>query len=238
MFTTQPTYQHHPPPARPPAPPGETLKRSIDLLIGMIVIIFNAIQVILIWRIKRKKTIYETFLLSLSVADFLFGLSNVVVCSVYLSKMHFKFGITDFAYTAFLFCIMTSIFHILWIALSRMWAVVYPIQHSVIVTRRKVHILISLTWIMTLLLSLAVLVFQRVKFEASKQAVLNTTVHTASNISNTTARILNKHPPRNILEDNVKMAISITILCADVVYVASYAYIIYSLRKKQPNSKR
>ena len=145
------------------------------------------------------------YLLSLSVTDLLFGLSNVIVCAIYLADVQKTDLLLDVAYSVFCFCILTSIFHILWISLSRLVAVVYPFQHNKVVTHKRVHILIILTWFFTLLLSAGILAYQRIKFSSKTR--------------------------RKKIEDNVRLAISVIILFADVVFIASYSFIIYKIRQ-------
>ena len=48
-------------------------QRSFDATLGLIVVILNSIQIVLILRMTRNKTIYLKLLLSLAVADLLFG---------------------------------------------------------------------------------------------------------------------------------------------------------------------
>ena len=193
------------PPRRPRRHRGiDRYKRSSDLICGIIVIILNAIQIYMI-RQRRKKTIYVKYLLSLAVTDLLFGLSNVIVSAIYLAEVQKTVFLLDVAYSVFCFCILTSIFHILWITLSRLIAVVYPFQHDELVTHKRVHILITLTWFFTLLVSAGILAYQRVKFSSRTR--------------------------RNKIEDNVRLAISIIILCADVVFIASYSFIIHRIRQ-------
>ena len=60
--------------------------RSIDLVTGFLIAIFNIAEIVMIAKIKRKKRIYETILMSLSVSDCMFGLSNVLVSSIFLSQ--------------------------------------------------------------------------------------------------------------------------------------------------------
>ena len=183
----------------------ERYKRSFDLIFGIIVIILNAIQIIMICQIRRKKTIYVKYLLSLSTTDLLFGLSNVIVSAIYLAEVQKINFLLDVAYSVFCLCILTSIFHILWITLSRLLAVAYPFQHNKVVTHKRVHMLIILTWIFTLLLSAGILAYQRIKFSSASRS--------------------------DKLENKVKLAISISILCADVVFIASYSFIIHRIRQ-------
>ena len=144
------------------------------------------------------------YLLSLSVTDLLFGLSNVIVCAIYLADVQNTDFLLDLTYSVFCFCILTSIFNILWITLSRLVTVVYPFQHNRVVTHKRVHILIILTWFFTLLLLARILAYQRIKFSSRTRT--------------------------DKIEDNVRLAISIIILCADVVFIASYSFIIHRIR--------
>ena len=69
------------------------LRRSIDLSFGIAVVILNIIEITIICRLKRKKKIHEILLLSLSVADLLFGLSNSIVCIIFLSDRRKREGL-------------------------------------------------------------------------------------------------------------------------------------------------
>ena len=108
----------------------DVFRRSFDATLGVLVVILNSIQIVLILRMARNKTIYLKLLLSLAVADLLFGLSNIVISAIHLDQLQLNvFLITEIATTIFLFCITTSILHISWIALDRLWAVTFPIHH-------------------------------------------------------------------------------------------------------------
>ena len=203
---TQPSPSHPPPPGSyNTLNETERYKRSFDAIFGIIVIILNAIQIFLICRERRKKTIYLRFLLSLSATDLLFGLSNVIVSAIYLADVQEIDFLRDVAYSVFCFCILTSITFILWIALSRLFAVIYPFQHNRLVTHKRVHIIIIFTWLTTVLISAGILAYQRIKFSSST--------------------------PSDDFENKVKLAISVAILCANVVYITSYLFIIHRRRR-------
>ena len=130
------------------------IKRSVDLSIGLLVAILNIIEIILIVRIKRKqKKQFEIILLSLSVADLLYGLSNSAICVVYLGNLK-EDTVFDVTYTTYFFFVLTSIFHLVFIAVDRLWAVVHPIKHNVLMTRKKVYIALGAVWSLTILISL------------------------------------------------------------------------------------
>ena len=189
----------------------ERYKHSFDVIFGIIVIILNSIQIILICRVRRKKTIYLKYLLSLSVTDLFFGVSNVIINGIYLADVQETDFLLDVAYCLFCFCILTSIFHILWITLSRLLAVVYPFQHKRLVTHKRVHIIIILTWLTTLSISAGIFTYQRIKFSSTSRS--------------------------EELENSFKLAVSITILCADVAYITSYSFIIHRIRQNSNMNK-
>ena len=60
---------------------GAVNNRIILVVLGLIISILNFIEVVIIARLRKKK-VYEMILLSLSVSDCMFGLSNVIVSSI------------------------------------------------------------------------------------------------------------------------------------------------------------
>ena len=122
---------------RPP-PGGEGFKRSVDLTIGLIVALLNIMEIILILRLKRKKKIFEIVLLSLSVADLLFGLSNASICVVFLGNWKDE-SVFDITYTTYFFFVLTSILHLVFIAIDRLSAIVRPIRHNIFMTRKRIY---------------------------------------------------------------------------------------------------
>ena len=65
---------------------GENLHRKIDLVAGLLIAILNIVEITMIAKIRRKKRIFEIILMSLSISDCMFGLSNVIVSSIYISN--------------------------------------------------------------------------------------------------------------------------------------------------------
>ena len=57
-----------------PLDSDEIIKRSLEISFGILVLILNVSEIIIITKLKRKKRIYEIFILSLSVTDLLFGI--------------------------------------------------------------------------------------------------------------------------------------------------------------------
>ena len=134
---------------RPPTnkqPPG----LGLDLSISIIVCIVNIAEIIVIAMIKRRKTIYEKLLLSLSVADGLFGFVNgfLQVTRKALSRQK-RSLVNNIAGNIYFFFIFASLNHVLAISLDRLWVVCSPMKHRIIVTRGRTHIAIAIIWIST-----------------------------------------------------------------------------------------
>ncbi|XP_066923878.1 uncharacterized protein [Clytia hemisphaerica] len=132
----------------------QEIKRSFDLAIGLIVALLNVAEIIMILRIQRKKKIFELVLLSLSFSDLLFGLSNGAICVVFLGKWRNEevLEVTTSIYFLFILC---SIFHLVFIALDRLWAIVRPIKHNIFMTRKKVYIILSMIWMLGIVVTLS-----------------------------------------------------------------------------------
>ena len=133
----------------------ETIKRSVDLSIGLLVVILNIMEITLILRIKHQR-LFEIILLSLSVADLLYGLTNVSLCIVFLGNLHVE-SVVNVTFTLYFFFVLTSICHLMFIAVDRLWAVVRPITHNVLMTRKKVYIALGTVWSLTIAITFALI---------------------------------------------------------------------------------
>ena len=128
-----------------------------DIALSALVILLNIAEIIIISRIKRRKTIYEKLLLSLSVADGLFGLINglQIIFRLYASR-DLSQDIVEVSIIIYFFFIFSSLLHLLFISLNRVWAICSPLKHRIIVTRKRIHIAIAVLWIFTMSVTLAV----------------------------------------------------------------------------------
>ena len=192
------------------------LYSSIDLSFGFAVVILNIIEIIIIGRLKRKKRIYEILLLSLSISDLLFGLSNVIISILLLSGSK-KYQPLEITYVTYFYSIATSILHLSWITVDRLLAVYSPVKHNSYVTRKRTKYIIIITWICTVIITSSIFAYD----ELTKCAK-----------SNTTTEALNNH------QHHFRHASSIIILTTDVVFLFSYSYIVYLLHKQANAVKR
>uniref|UniRef100_A0A7M5WZQ5 G-protein coupled receptors family 1 profile domain-containing protein n=1 Tax=Clytia hemisphaerica TaxID=252671 RepID=A0A7M5WZQ5_9CNID len=60
--------------------------------------------------------------------------------------------LTTSTYILFVLC---SIFHLVFIALDRLWAIVRPIKHNIFMTRKKVYTILSTIWMLGIVVALA-----------------------------------------------------------------------------------
>lgn len=168
----------------------QQIRRSTDLIIGIIVVIFNIVEVILIARIKdRKKKNYEIVLLSLCVADFLFGFSNAAICVTFLAGRGQFSTLTIFNTTYFYF-VLTSILHLSFIAIDRVVSVVKPIRHKLFMTRKKLYAVLAIIWIASTLSAVTLYVTNETTNSFMKVNIDQISNHHTSNIqqSNNTTR--------------------------------------------------
>ena len=128
-----------------------TLKRSIDLTVGVLIATLNIIEIIIIAKIKREKK-NEIILLSLSVSDCMFALSNVFVSMPYIVSICRFQDVIETAYTLYVFFVLTSIFHLLFITVDRLIAVLQPLKHKTSLSRRF-YIYLAILWILALTIS-------------------------------------------------------------------------------------
>ena len=129
-------------------------ERGIDISVGFIVVILNFIEIILILRLKHKKT-FEYVLLSLCVADLLFGLSNSIVSIIWLTEFN-TMEVLNVNYTTYFFFVITSIFYLLFIALDTLYAIVQPILHNVFMTKKRARIIIIAIWLVAISIALGI----------------------------------------------------------------------------------
>ena len=109
------------------------------------VVILNIAEIIFIARIKRKNRIYGIILLSLSVSDCLPGLSKAVIGSIFLSNSwEPEDDLFETAFIAYMFFILASILHLIFIAVDRVTIVLIPFQYETAFTRKRLKIGIDL----------------------------------------------------------------------------------------------
>ena len=220
------------------------LRRSIDLSAGIITALLNLAEIILILNMKRRKKFYEIFLLSLSVSDFMFGLSNGFVFILHAAWKCISQDVLERAYTAYVFFVMTSIFHLLFIALERLLAVARPIRHKTFFTRKKAYLFTSSLWSSAILISVMIPEFMETPKE---QTMINSTQNQTSQsmpVINSNSCITHVPPangdlyrPPKFITD-AQFTLSVAIIIADILIFIFYSLIIYYTSAKTIKSNK
>ena len=197
-------------------PDDGNVYRKIDLAAGILIAILNIVEIAMIGKIRLKKRIYEIILSSLSVSDCMFGLSNVVVSSIYLSNTNSYGELLETAYISYAFFILTSIFHLIYIAVDRVMIVLKPLQYKSIFTSKRQKIGIAILWILAF--------------------VIGVTTYTAYELTEMEPAVSdrqNQPVSQNNFQKDIQLVLSIVIVVLDFSMVVSYGIIIYRMSYKK-----
>ena len=178
-------------------------KQSTGLLLGALLAILNLVEIVMIGSFKRKKKIYDIILLSLSVSDCTFGLSNVFLNIAALSKKCESEALSEATHTFYVFSILSSILHLIFITIDRLITVLKPLQHKIYFTRKKIYITLAFLWILAIIVSTIL-------------QLLDEFTETFKNF-----------------QEKMQLTLSIIIIIADMVMITSYSLILYQVNFKR-----
>ena len=227
---------------------GEKLEKSIELSLGVLIATLNLVEIIMIVKIKRKKKLYEILLLSLSVSDFMFGISNIFVNIFFLAGACTNEHLLETAFTLYVFFVLTSIFHLSFITVDRLIAVLKPLQHKTILSRKRVYTFLILLWIVAVMISASLQLLDEFTgtFESNTNTVMENQDFTTTPFPNL-RKAENRTQPTRLTQDlsmfmkrgktypeDIQFVLSIIIVVVDVLIILSYFTIIYftTLKKK------
>ena len=227
---------------------GEKLEKSIELSLGVLIATLNLVEIIMIVKIKRKKKLYEILLLSLSVSDFMFGISNIFVNIFFLAGACTNEHLLETGFTLYVFFILTSIFHLSFITVDRLIAALKPLQHKIILSRKRVYTFLILLWIVPVMISASLQLLDEFTgtFESNTNTVMENQDFTTTPFPNL-RKAENRTQPTRLTQDlsmfmkrgktypeDIQFVLSIIIVVVDVLIILSYFTIIYftTLKKK------
>ena len=232
---------------------AEKLEKSIELSLGVLIAVLNLVEIVMIVKIKRKKKLYEILLFSLSVSDFMFGISNIFVNIFFLAGACTNEHLLETAFTLYVFFVLTSIFHLSFITVDRLIAVLKPLQHKTILSRKRVYTFLILLWILTVMISTLLQILD--EFTSTFESdTLNAIMQNQDFIMNpfpNLERAGNRTQPTALPQnlsmsikrdktypEDIQFVLSIIIVVVDVLIILSYFTIIYftTLKKKTVSS--
>lgn len=206
---------------------SENLERSIILSTGVFVAILNVVEIVMIAKIHRKKRMYETILMSLSVSDCMFGFSNVIVSLFHLTRSYKYSNLLGIAYTTYVFFLLTSIFHLIFIAVDRAMIVVIPFKYETVFTTKRLKIGIFLLWSSALIIGVSMNVASELKTEVSVFK------HNHSVPQNNTVALPRRNRPKTrLIVKDFQLVLSILIVIMDLLIILCYSAIIYQMNYK------
>ena len=225
------------------------LKARIKLSTGILVAILNIVEIIFIAKIKRRKRIYEIIIASLSVSDCLFSLSNATFSSILLSKVcKSEEDLMEVTYIAYLFFVLASVFHLIFIAVDRVMIVLIPFQYEAIFTTKRQKIGITLLWMLAFAISISTYIYYDVATSEEK----NPSTRNETNIQNNTSASMEPKTDKLFQEEgklclrrvlnlsfksDIQLVLSISIVAADLLMVLCYSTIIYQMSYKSRKYK-
>lgn len=157
------------------------INQAVLITFGSFISILNFIEIVMIVKLKKKK-IYDTVLLSLSVCDCMFGLLNIIVPSIAGSSLSRFEEFSESSYVLYLVFVSTSTFHLIFMAIDRVILVAKPLHHKVIFTKKKACVSIATIWIINFIISIALFIRYEIT-EIQKNLVIFATSITKVNIT-------------------------------------------------------
>ena len=213
----------------------EKKKRSIDLSTGVLVAILNIVEIIMIAKIQRKKRIYEIILISLSMSDCLFGISNIIVSSIFLTQSCKYRFLLEIAYVTYVLFILTSIFHLIFIAVDRAMIVLIPFKYEAIFTTKRLKTGIFLLWIFALTIGVVSYIVFELKTHETAVTRLDPSIS-----QNSTIVPHKKRGPRRgrRFQHAAQLVLSIIIVILDLLMILCYSTIIFHMSYKNSKGMR
>lgn len=193
------------------------INRSVLIALGSIILLLNLVEIIMIAKLKKKK-IYEIILLSLSVSDCLFGLSNVIVSSIFLSNSCRFEDFLESPYVLYLIFVLSSIFHLTFIALDRVILVLKPIKHKFIFTKKIAYRSVATIWAITIIISVSLFI----RYE----------------LTETTEENVAAGGDGKKFESDMQFLLSVFLVITDTLMIMCYSIVVYvtSIQKKKVRS--
>ena len=179
------------------------MKQSTGLLLGALLATLNFVEIVMIGNFKRKKKIYDTILLSFSVSDCKFGVSNVFLNIVALSEKCESEALSEATHTFYVFSILSSILHLIFITMDRLIAVLKPLQHKVFFTRKTIYIILAFPWVLAIIINIILQLLDEF------------------------TEIFNN------FQETMHLILSIIIIIADMIMITSYLLILYQVNFKR-----
>lgn len=135
---------------------------SCLISLSILIIAINLLVLVLFVKRRPLRTKTNLLLVSLSVSDLMMGLLGIpmnTACNALVGYKNFS-GLCITSAAVYRFIAVSTIFHILIITGERYVSVIYPFRYMLIVTKRRIVILMSSVWFFSLFMALIQLAWQ------------------------------------------------------------------------------
>ena len=121
--------------------------------ISVVVIAANSFEIAHIYKKKGSKNSYEVLLISLSVSDAFFGVTNFVFLLLKLTSLQAYTRLIRFCYV---FSFLLSVLHLISLALDRLVAVTFPLKHKIYWQIKHAKKTIAFIWILVAVITIVI----------------------------------------------------------------------------------
>ena len=121
----------------------------VGFVITLVIVSGNLCTIIVFIKHQHLRTISNVFLFSLSITDILCG----ILSSLLDILLYMNFSCEDgliFIKNTLMLTVTSSMLHLVCIAIERFIVIQFPFQHSRILTRRVITVMLAITWIISL----------------------------------------------------------------------------------------
>ena len=197
----------------------------------------NIVEIIFIAKIKRRKRIYEIILASLSVSDCLFSLSTATMFSIRLSELwKSDEQLGEATHIAFLFFVLVSVSHLIFIAVDRVMIVLMPLRYDTIFANKRQKIGIALIWVLGFAISISTYIYSTAT--AGESIISRTQNNVSTPISSKkNESSCSKKRMKRIFRNDTELVLSISIVASDLLMILCYSTIVYQMSYKSRKCK-
>ena len=127
---------------------------AVEIACAVASVFGNLLVIIVFCQYKRLRTITNYYVLSLAVADLLVGLIGIPAAIATSVGLPFNFQGCLFMNSFLMLLCTTSIFSLVAVSVDRFWAIMYPLNYPVVMTRTKAMLVIMFCWILAAVIGL------------------------------------------------------------------------------------
>ena len=140
---------------------------SVSLLFVVLALFLNVTGAILLWKIERGNTNQKTILLNLSICEACLSALLVVQLSMKLQRFGIDNKYLQIIESATILCFLECYFTLMTMTIDRFIGVKFPLRYQDLFSKRRLTIVLAITWLMSLVAG----ILSAVMYERVSQAI-------------------------------------------------------------------